>query len=114
MRYITHSIFEVISDSSSLVVDLPPHVGIKKIIASIRQYSYLPIDGGHIIIDTVFNHHFSKCPNVSVGIFETELDLPICIGSNGTQLILKPLNKDVTTIADILTITVVYYPSYQL
>lgn len=104
--------------ANSLTVDIPPGAAITKIYASMKQSTDAPINNAFISIndnvtnDELFTIAINKNPNDVVGLFETTLVQPFCIGENGAKITILPLNLNTSVVAESLDITVIYCPDY--
>lgn len=104
--------------ANSLTVDIPPGAAITKIYASMKQSSDALINNAFISIndnvtnDELFTIAINKDPNDVVGLFETTLVQPLCIGVNGARITILPLNLNTSVVAESLDITVIYCPDY--
>ena len=116
--YSTQSVTGTDIFSNGLTVNIPPDSAITKTYASMKQSSDAPIYNAFIgINDNVTNEDLfiisiNIDPNDVVGLFETSLIQPFCIGANGASITILPLNLNTPVVAASLDITVIYCLDY--
>jgi len=111
------SVSTTISGVDELTLDIPPNVGITKIYGSVIM-DVDPLNNVLLLIEDletneiIFRQRYMVDELIGRREFETTLVQPLCIGPQGAELSLSPLNNQVSVEVFFLTSTVVFCPDY--